>query len=312
MNFTVGIDNIQLQVKVWEAEKQRAIVNGIKKALSSTFSSLYGFETYKKKSLSIYTFYTAGTQIVELKTGSFLSGHHSDKKRYLIYYISIEIAGLKRYDAKIDKLSVYSLARVAAYLNTKMIAFEINSLDVYVDMQHPFALTYTFCNKKASGVKYYHIYEPQPYASTIYIEKYDHTHKRVMKRAYLYDKSIKEKNINRSITRFELKLQPRFFSKFNNFFWSELRDELDRYHILFFNTIEEKNMALLQYAQYAPFIRRRSLYKLGLDRYRVIPDTSNLANLLSELLDIYEHQLHLPDMPIPSMFRTLSQMAGDI
>jgi len=303
MNFTVGIDSIQLQVEVLEGDKQRAIANGIKKALSSTFSSLYGFETYKKKNLSIYTFFTAATRIMELKTGIYLSGHYKDKKRYPIYYISIEMAGLKSYDAQADELSFDCLVRVVAYLNTHVIRFNINSLDVYVDMQCPFAFTYAFCNKKASGVKYYDVYEPQPYTSTIYIEKYDHTHKRVMKRAYLYDKSLKERNMNRSITRFELRLQPRFFSRFNHFLWSELRDELDRYHILCFPTLEEKHMALLQYAQYAPLIRRRNLYRLGLDRYRIIPNISGVENFLFELLIIQEHLLNLPDMIIPSVFR---------
>lgn len=303
MNFTVGIDSIQLQVEVLEGDKQRAIVNGIKKALSSTFSSLYGFEVYKKKNLSIYTFFTAGTKILELKTGSYLSGHYRNKKRYPIYYISIEIAGLKRYDATTDKLSLDSLVRVAAYLNTNMIDFNINSLDVYVDMQCPFAFTYAFCNKKASGVKYYHVYEPQYHLSTIYIEKYNRTHKRVMKRAYLYDKSAKEGNINSSITRFELRLQPRFFSKFNYFAWGELRDELDRYHILYFPTLQDKEIALWQYAQYGHLIRRRDLYKLGLDRYRVIPDTSKLEDFLMELINIHEHELNLPHMLIPSIFR---------
>ncbi len=303
MNFTVGIDSIQLQVEVLEGDKQRAIVNGIKKALSSTFSSLYGFEVYKKKNLSIYTFFTAGTKILELKTGSYLSGHYRNKKRYPIYYISIEIAGLKRYDATTDKLSLDSLVRVAAYLNTNMIDFNINSLDVYVDMQCPFAFTYAFCNKKASGVKYYHVYEPQYHLSTIYIEKYNRTHKRVMKRAYLYDKSAKEGNINSSITRFELRLQPRFFSRFNHFFWSELRNELDRYHILYFPTLEEKEFALWQYAQHEHSIRRRSLHRLAVNGYRVIPDINGVANFLFELLSIQESLLNLPDMVIPSIFK---------
>ncbi|MDK9694531.1 MAG: hypothetical protein OEL19_09860 [Sulfurimonas sp.] len=308
MNFTVGIDSIQLQVEVLEGERQRAIFNDIKKALSSTFSSLYGFETYKKKNLSIYTFFTAGTRILELKTGGYLSGHHGNKNRYTIYYISIEMAGLKRYDATTDKLSLDSLVRVVAYLNTNMIGFNVNSLDVYVDMQCPFAFTYAFCNKKASGVKYHSVYEPQPYATSHYIEKYDHTHKRVMKRAYLYNKSVKEGNINRIITRFELKLQPRFFSKFNYFAWGGLRDELDRYHILYFPTLQDKEIALWQYAQYGHLIRRRDLYKLGLDRYRVIPDTSKLEDFLMELINIHEHELNLPHMLIPSIFRGISQM----
>ena len=41
-------------------------------------------------------------------------------------------------------------------------------------------------------------------------------------------------------------------------------------------------------------IRRRDLHKLGLDRYRVIPDTRGIENFLLELYNVYEHDLKLP------------------
>ena len=40
-------------------------------------------------------------------------------------------------------------------------------------------------------------------------------------------------------------------------------------------------------------IRRRDLHKLGLDRYRVIPDTKEIEYFLFSLYNIYESDLNL-------------------
>ena len=41
-------------------------------------------------------------------------------------------------------------------------------------------------------------------------------------------------------------------------------------------------------------IRRRDLHKLGLDRYRLFPNTSEIECFLTELYNVYEHDLKLP------------------
>ncbi len=76
-----------------------------------------------------------------------------------------------------------------------------------------------------------------------------------MKRAYLYDKSLKEKLLL-PITRFELKIQTRFFNrnKIDNFFdkkifYTNLLNRLiESYHILYFRNIVVKNQELASYA----------------------------------------------------------------
>ena len=70
-----------------------------------------------------------------------------------------------------------------------------------------------------------------------------------------------------------------------------LQNELNRYHILYFPTLEEKDAALSLYAHYEDTIRRRDLHKLGLDRYRVIPDTKEIEYFLFSLYNIYESDL---------------------
>jgi hypothetical protein len=294
MNHTTEIDTIKLQVEFLNGDDQRAVLNGIVYALLSTYSQLHiKYNTGSNKGLQVHIIYTAGTKILELKTGSFLSGSYQDKKRLSIYYVSVEIAGLKKYNIQRDKISQDCLLRVCAYLNTNMIRFEITEIDLCVDMLCPYENTYAFCNKKAAGVKYYKVDEPQDNATTHYVEKYNHTHNRVMKRAYLYDKRIKEGTINFTITRFELKLQSRYFGAYE-FGSTTLSENLEKYHVLFFPTQEEKRAALSLYKKHEGNIRRRDLHRLGLDYYRVYPDTGAIEFFLFSLYAVYEHHLNFP------------------
>jgi len=296
MTFTTEADTIKLQIDTYAQDKQRTVFDGIVYALQSTYNLYINCDTRSNKGVLTRQVWTAGTKILELKTGMFLSGSHKDKKRIPIYYISVEMAGMKRYHSTLDSISYNCLLRIAAYLNTNIIPFDIASLDICVDMRCQFIYTYAFCNKRSSGVNCYKVGEQQPYANTHYIEKYNHTHNYVMKRAYLYDKSFKE-GLDYFVTRFELKLQSRFFSR-DNYFYAPIIESLYKYHILYFPTLEEKDAALSLYAQHEGIIRRRDLHKLGLDRYRVYPDITNINRLVERLYEIYEDELNLPPEPV--------------
>ena len=62
---------------------------------------------------------------------------------------------------------------------------------------------------------------------------------------------------------------------------------------LFNNVLKEKRSVLDYYAQYEHTIRRRDLHKLGLDKYRIIPDTKEIEFFLFTLYNIYESDLCL-------------------
>ena len=286
MEHTTNIDTLKLKIDFKFSSEQREVMNNISKCLITTYSFLnVTYDTSTNVALT-HQVHTAGTKILELVSGSYQNIYKNT-----IYFIAIEFAGLKRYN-KFDKIAMDCLIRVVAYLNTNNIPFNFTGIDIAVDIHIPFINTYSFCNKKAPHVTYYTTYEKQPYASTQYIEKFLLTHHRVMKRAYLYDKSIKEEDLCYNITRFELKLQSNFFNK-HSFMVGVLEKELDRYHILCFPTLQEKAIELSMYAQYENIIRRRDLHKLGLDRYRVIPDTKEIEYFLLSLYNIYESDLNL-------------------
>ena len=284
MEHTTNIDTLKLQIDFKFSSEQREVMNNISKCLITTYSFLnVTYDTSTNVALT-HQVHTAGTKILEL-----VSGSYQNIFKNTTYFIAIEFAGLKRYN-KFDKIAMDCLIRVVAYLNTNNIPFNFTGIDIAVDIHIPFINTYSFCNKKAPHVTYYTTYEKQPYASTQYIEKFLLTHHRVMKRAYLYDKSFKEEDLCYNITRFELKLQSNFFNK-HPFMVGVLEKELDRYHILCFPSLQEKAIELSMYAQYENIIRRRDLHKLGLDRYRVIPDTKEIEYFLFSLYTIYESDL---------------------
>lgn len=289
INYTVNIDTLKLQIDFINSSDQREVMDRLVRALHTTYPFLkvnYNNNPIPNGAYT-HTVNTGRTTILE-----FVSGAYKDIYRRTIYFITVEIAGLKQY-SKNDKIANDCLIRLAAYLNTNEISFEYTGIDVAVDMLCSFRHVYAFCNKKAAGVKYYKVYERQPYPTSHYIEKYNRTHNGVMKRSYFYDKSIKENNIRYPLTRFELKLQSSFFNRYP-YRWGMLQNELDRYHILYFLTLDEKDAALSLYAQYENTIRRRDLHKLGLDRYRIYPNTSDVENFLDSLYDVFEYDLDLP------------------
>ena len=288
INYTVNIDTLKLQINFINSSKQREVMDRLARALHTTYPFLkvnYNTNPIPNGAYT-HTVNTGRTKILELTSGAY-----KDLYKRTIYYITVEIAGLKQYH-KNDKIAHDCLIRLVAYLNTNQIGFEYTGIDIAVDMECPFRYVYAFCNKKAAGVKYYKVYERQPYPTSHYVEKYNHTHHNVMKRSYLYDKSIKEEDLCYNITRFELKLQSNFFNK-HPFMVGVLEKELDRYHILCFPTLQEKAIALSMYAQYENIIRRRDLHKLGLEQYRILPYTNKIDSFLFSLYTIYESDLNL-------------------
>ena len=287
--YTLHIDTLRLQAEFYNNSDQQAVTNNICQALRSSYPYLHiDYNTNKhNKNINTHVVQTAGKNILIISTGSYSVYNRA------IYYVTVELAGLKSYDIKIDTISYNCLIRVVAFFNTNNITFDYTGTDIAVDIECPFRHIFAFCNKKAPRVNYYHVGESQWYATTHYIEKYNRTHKRVMKRAQVYDKSIKEDGLTYPITRFELKLQSSFFNRYP-YRYGMLQDELDRYHILYFPTLDEKDAALTLYAQYEDSIRRRDLHKLGFNRYRIVANTREIENFLFSLYDVYEDDLELP------------------
>ena len=291
-NVVTGLDRIKLRVEFFDSNEQSEFIIALKSLLSDSIEKIYFKDNSQNNSLFINGYYQRN-KYLSIVSSCYSKSMFINRKKNLvpIFSVTVEFAGLKSYNDKKDILMNKYLMKVISYLNFNLINFEIIGLDLFVDVDKPFKNMFAFCNKKVGKVKYYKTLEKQYHFGTHYIEKFNNTHKNVMRRAYLYDKSLKEKLLF-PITRFELKIQTRFFNrnKIDNFFdkkifYTNLLNRLiESYHILYFRSIAIKNLELASYAFLEDNIRRRDIYKLFLNHYRIIPDISNVVDDLLNLL----------------------------
>lgn len=291
-NVVTGLDRIKLRVEFFDSNEQSEFIIGLKSLLSDNIEKIYFKDNSKNNSLFINGYYQRN-KYLSIVSSCYSKSKCINKKKDIvtIFSVTVEFAGLKSYNYKKDNLMNKYLMMVISYLNLNFINFEVIGLDLFVDVDKPFENMFAFCNKKVGKVKYYKTLEKQYHFGTHYIEKFNNTHKNVMRRAYLYDKSLKE-NLFLPTTRFELKIQTRFFNrnKIDNFFdkkifYTNLLNRLiESYHILYFRSIAIKNLELASYAFLEDNIRRRDIYKLFLNHYRIIPDISNVVDDLLNLL----------------------------
>lgn len=293
MKHSTTIDTIGIQIDCNDAYTQRDILNsllGFTLNLNSIYLNhkdhLYGINMLRRE----HYIYSNNTTIATINTGIFRTGKHKDNTYRMQYYISIKFAGLKTYNHILDKTSHDYLERVCAYLNTRGMPFKLTELDICIDIKCPFEHVLSICTKKSPKTNYYTLYDTQAYATTSYIENI--TNKKLTKavlRAYTYDKSYKEK-LPYPMTRFELKLQPKYFNKYG-FSITSIENALDRYYVMYFNSEEEKYSIITAYNAYQT-VRKREVKKLELNRYRLFADVRFIDNFLKRLLSITELDLY--------------------
>lgn len=301
INIATGLDRVKLRVEFFNSNEQSELIIALKSLLSDGMKSMYFRDNYSNNSLFINGYYL-GNMYLSIIGSCYSKSMFINKKKDIvsIFSVTVEFAGLKSYNYKKDNIMHNYLMKVISLFNFSNINFEVIGLDLFVDVDKPFKNMFAFCNKKVGGVKYYKTLEKQYHFGTHYIEKFNNTHKNVMKRAYLYDKSLKEKLLF-PITRFELKIQTRFFNrnKINGFFdrkifYTNLLNRLmESYHVLYFRSLVLKNQELASYALFEDTIRRRDFYKLSLNNYRIIPNISNVVDDLLNLLDYCNPSLHI-------------------
>lgn len=291
MKYKTEIDTIAIQIDCDYTEQQRILLHellGFTLKLDSLYighkDSIYGANMIRRE----HYIYANNTTLATIKTGAFRTGNYRLDNYEMKYYINIKFAGLKTYNKRIDKVSHDYLLRICAFLNTRGIVFKLTELDVCIDAGCAFENILAICTKKSPKTNYYTLNNPQMYATTTYIEKM--TKKKFDKavlRAYSYDKCKKEK-LNYNLTRFEIKLQAKYFSKYG-FSLESIEKTLNRYHVMYFSNIGDKEKIATRYSNYKT-IRKREIKKLELNKYRLLPDMSYISKFINKLLtvpDIY-------------------------
>lgn len=164
------------------------------------------------------------------------------------YYIRIRWCGLKSYKLNQDKNSFNSLMKICALLNVSRTKYRFVELDIALDLFSPFNNILATCIKPVNNVLYNYVGYIQYFNGipTSYIEDcIDKTKKKnAFKRSYLYNKSNKE-GLDYSVTRFELKLQNRFFLRYG-FNLNSIALALNKYAIFYFSDQKDKQFEVNQ------------------------------------------------------------------
>ena len=286
MNYHTVIDTVKVQVDFDTALEQQEALNALIQTLTKTgtFYIQYKNEVFQRD----YFIYSHQTIIATITTGSYSERSHHIVGYLQKYYISVKFAGLYRYNEKIDFISHYCLLKICAFFNTHNIAFKLTELDVCIDAECTFHHLLALCVKKSPKTDYYRPSDMQAFANTTYIEKISSKNlEKAVLRAYTYDKSFKER-LSRHITRFELKLQPKYFHKYS-FDITSIEKALSRYYVMYFKNSYEKAHLVEAYEKYQLF-REREIAKLNLENYRLYPDIPKIKSFLEQLLSINDFE----------------------
>jgi hypothetical protein len=216
MQHETNIDTVAVQMDFEKAEDQRRKLSLLCQWV--TIRELGKLEKDKSSSYIIkYDVYFGGTIIFTIHSG-FSSKADSLTGEKGLYYIRIRFAGLKSHIQRNDEASFNVLMTICAFLNTTRTKYRMVELDVAIDAYCSLDNILAICVKKSGKTIYNEIGHKQYYKGipTIYIERYRNEQEAndSVVRSYVYDKSSKEGLIGSTITRFELKLQNRFFLKY--------------------------------------------------------------------------------------------------
>jgi len=283
--YTTTMDTVKIQLDFTTQEQQHTVHKDI-----IDYTSKYYFINYKdftneisRQVNRVFFIYFNNTYIASISTGIYTK-YDRKKRPTNIYYISIKLAGLKRYNKAIDNASSDCLFRLCAFFNSNFLIFKITQLDITIDIYAKFNNVLTVCTKRTPNTQYYSLSEQQVFEQTRYVEKiaYDRLYK-VSKHAYTYDKAYKEK-LPYDLTRFELSLNPKFFGK-NGANIDAIAKALDRYHVMYFPTIRDKQIKINEYESFTNF-RSRDIKKIGFEAYRLYPDLIYIDKFLYWMFNV--------------------------
>jgi len=212
------------------------------------------------------------------------------------YYININFYGLKRYNEKKDKASMFLVRTIVAFLNTYNIDFRLTELDIAMDIECKIDNILVVCTTRTPNVLYHQLGDTdakseniQEHKGTYNIEKFESFKKQkgAMSRAYFYDKRLKEKtkyhkDIGFNLTRFEVKLQTGFFVK-NEFGFIPIYKILQKYAVLEFEDIKQKEHLIQKLNNITTSKQRRKAIDYAIANNYTTPLTQKM-NLVGKFL----------------------------
>ena len=253
------IDTVGLRCVNNSKEERDYLFNTIVDFISKT--KMVGVAYDKKRSTKYYqitNFQSGNTNLGTIAKGYYENSTNGYNMDY--YYININFYGLKRYHETKDDASKLLVRTIAAFLNTNTIYFGLTELDIAMDIRSKINKILAVCIKRSANVEYFELGDIdedgnaiQENEGTYNIEKFESfkSKKNAMSGAYLYDKRKKElekfnHDIGLELTRFEVKLQKRYFVK-NEYGTGVMYKTLDKYAVLEFEDIKQKEILIQKY-----------------------------------------------------------------
>lgn len=300
MRTETVVDTVALQINFYNEDKRDTarydIVNRLKE-----------YRQYiSDKECKLYTdddilFEYKYKPVATIDTGSFSYLTKEKKRGKTVWYLSIKLAGLKRYIAERDKMSHNVLMLIVSYLNTYKMPFKITQLDVALNLFTKFKNTLCLCTSRYATTKYWKANEEQQFDTTRYIEKFNNAKHKAesVVHACHYDKSYKEK-LDYNLTRFEISFQKKFLK--NGFNIGAIYGEFNRYHVMYVPNPKVKQEVMDKYDRLA-VIRQKDIKALKLERYRLNIDMNVLVDFTTNL--------YLVDDSVVEQFMNSPEMTGE-
>lgn len=281
------IDTVAVQMDFEKAEDQRNKLSLLN--LWITTRGLGKLEQDKSSKFIIkYDVYFGGTIIFTIHSG-FTSKADSITGEKGLYYIRIRFAGLKSHIQRQDEASFNALLTICAWLNTTRTKYRMVELDVAIDTHCSFDNILAICVNKSGKTTYNEIGHKQYYKGipTTYIEKYGKEQEAndAVVRSYVYDKSFKEGLlIGSKITRFELKLQNRFFLRYG-FNTQSIINAMNKYYVMYFEYVKMKNQYIDLFNNFK--ITPKNIEILGLSKYRLHVNENIIKEFIRQVESVY-------------------------
>ncbi len=277
MTYSTEIDTVSLQIDCKSIEEQQNI----------TFSISRAIEDYNKVFIkdNIYTkereIFFKRNKIATIRLGMNPIKNLFTGRIEINYYIVVSFAGLKRYNDILDNFSHKCVLTTCRFLNTFNIGYKFIEFDICLDIFSNIDNVLAVCTTKLPRTEYYFANHSFYNGNTVYIEKINNNRLSFnSQRAYLYNKSNKEKLLY-PLTRFEVKLQKLFF--LNNEFDADLMvSAFNRYTVMYFEDINEKNTIVNKYNAYTR-VSKREIDKLCLNKYKLPLDVIKIWKFINTL-----------------------------
>lgn len=294
MKYKTIIDTVCLQIDTIQEDIRNTILEGIL-GLYQKYNLYVAYKDYpinQHSNFYVREYYAYANNVVvaSIRAGSFSVKDSVTTTTVTTYYISLEFAGLMTYNQQRDKITNDTLFKTCAYINTRQITFKLTGLDISLDLFTKYENILALCTKKSPKTAYWTANALQWFDTTSYMEKIpNHKLQLAVQRAYLYDKAIKE-NLPYDLTRFEVKLQPKFFNKNRDNIIAGIMNTLDRYHVMYIPNKKEMQHLMDQYDAHS-ILRDRDIKRLKFDNYRCYYDISAIVGFINHMFTVQEQNM---------------------